>query len=83
MSAELGTRPARPANRPRTGDDEAGVAGRCCSRVRAVKVEYGPVELGGESGEQSALAYGARAGEDHDGLFAHALRDHFEESARA
>ena len=29
-------------NRPGTGDDEAGVAGRCRSRVRAVKVEDGP-----------------------------------------
>jgi hypothetical protein len=70
-------------NRLRTGDDEAGVAGCCRSRVRAVKVEDGPVELGGESSEQSALAHGARPGEDHDGLFAHTLRDDFDESARA
>ena len=57
-------------NRPWTRDDEAGVAGRCRPCVRAVKVEDGPVELARESGEQGALAYGARAGEDHDGLFA-------------
>ena len=70
-------------NRSGTGDDEAGVTGRCRSRVRAVKVEDGPVELGGERSEQGALAHGARPGEDHDGLFAHALRDDFGESARA
>jgi hypothetical protein len=43
-------------NRPGTGDDEAGVAGRRRSRVRAVKVEDGPVELGRERSEQGALA---------------------------
>ena len=69
-------------NRPGTGDDEAGVAGRRRSRVRAVKVEDGPVELGRERSEQGALAHGARPGEDHDGLFAHALKDDFGESAR-
>ena len=53
------------------------------SRVRAVKVEDGPVKLGRESSEQSALTHGARPGEDHDWLFAHALRDDFDESARA
>ena len=67
---------------PGTGDDEAGVAGRCRSRVRAVKVEDGPVKLGRESSEQSALAHGARPGEDHDGLFAQALRDDFDEPTR-
>ena len=70
-------------NRPGTGDEEAGVAGRRRSRVRAVKVEDRPAELGGERGEQSALAHGARPGEDHDGLFAHALRDDFGEPTRA
>jgi hypothetical protein len=69
-------------NRPGTGDDEAGVTGRRRSRVRAVKVEDGPVELGRERSEQGALAHGARPGEDHDGLFAYALRDDFGESAR-
>ena len=48
-----------------------------------VKVEDGSAELGGESGEQSALTHGARPGEDHDGLFAHVLRDDFGEPARA
>ncbi len=70
-------------NWPGTGNDEAGVAGRCRSRVRPVKVEDGPVKLGRESSEQSALAHRARPGEDHDGLFTQALRDDFDESARA
>lgn len=61
---------------------EARVAGRRRSHVRAVKVENGPVEPGRERSEQGALAHGARPGEDHDGLFAHALRDDFGESAR-
>jgi hypothetical protein len=47
-------------NRSGTGDDEAGVTGRCRSRVRAVKVEDGTVELGCERSEQSALAHCAR-----------------------
>src|SRR5271170_3414969 len=47
-------------NWPGTGNDEAGVAGRCRSRVRAVKVEDGPVKLGCESGEQDPLAHRRR-----------------------
>jgi hypothetical protein len=38
-------------NGPGTGDNEAGVAGRRRSRVRAVKVEHGPVKLGREGRE--------------------------------
>jgi hypothetical protein len=60
-------------NWPGTRDDEAGVAGRCRSRVWAVKVEDRPVKLGRESSEQSAFAHSTRPGEDHDGLFAQAL----------
>ncbi len=48
-------------NWPGTGNDKVGVAGRCRSRVRAVKVEDGPVKLGRESGEQGALAPSQRS----------------------
>jgi hypothetical protein len=69
-------------NRPGTGDDEAGVAGRRRSRVRAVKIKDRSVKLSRERSEQGAFAYGARSGEDYDGLFLHAPRDDFGESAR-
>ena len=69
-------------NRPGTGDDETRIAGCRRSRVRTVKVEHGPVKPGREGSEQGALAHGARPGEDHDGLFVHALRDDFGEPTR-
>lgn len=42
-------------NRPGTGDDEAGVAGRRRPCLRAVKVQDGPVKLVRERGEQVLL----------------------------
>src|SRR6185437_12450241 len=70
-------------NRSGTGDYVARVAGGRRPRVRAVKIEDRPVELGRERSEQGALAHGARPGEDHDRLFEHALRDDLDESARS
>jgi hypothetical protein len=66
-------------NWSRARDKETRIRGRGFPCVRLVQVEYRPVELSAEPGEQRALPYGARPGKDHDRFLCYTQGDNFEE----